>query len=534
MLATVGLLLIGLIAAASFVVIAHRRMRQLGMLAAIGATEKQLRVGDAGQWRCDRCPRCRDRRQRSGLVGWFGVAPLVENAVGYRIDEFAVPWWLVVSAMLLAVVAGTAAAWWPARSVARVSRRCARCPAGRHEPKPARRAAALAAVFAVVGVACLALGGDLAADDDANWTHAALIVAGTMAVALAMLLACPPALRVLGGVASGASRSPYGSPSAISLATAPARPRRLRRSASPSGIAVTIIVSAAAAQACADEGNLPENQLLIRASHVDGPFIPEDAELDELHARRRSGRRIVRQHRRDVARRRDRSRQRGRTRPSSGRIASALAKRADDGWTGPQPPLRRHATAPRGCTGMTPMTSPPSTFVITSENGDFAILGDIKIGGHKFEPLPLIERLSPTLRLAARHLRPACRPRGARLGNGAVRSLAGRDERAAHPRAAGGRPRASGGCRPDARGPRSPDRPRRAPVGATAAGMLVCPRHRRDDRRAWSAARQAVTYAVLTATGATSRTRRTLTGRHRRRARRYSAPVWGSPAHTSA
>ena len=37
-LATVGLLLVGLVAAAGFVVVAQRRQRQLGMLAAIGAT----------------------------------------------------------------------------------------------------------------------------------------------------------------------------------------------------------------------------------------------------------------------------------------------------------------------------------------------------------------------------------------------------------------------------------------------------------------------------------------------------------------
>ncbi len=42
--ATVFLLLASLVAAAGFAVVAQRRLRQLGMLAAIGATEKHLRL----------------------------------------------------------------------------------------------------------------------------------------------------------------------------------------------------------------------------------------------------------------------------------------------------------------------------------------------------------------------------------------------------------------------------------------------------------------------------------------------------------
>ena len=42
--ATVFLLLASLVAAAGFAVVAQRRLRQLGMLAAIGATQKHLRL----------------------------------------------------------------------------------------------------------------------------------------------------------------------------------------------------------------------------------------------------------------------------------------------------------------------------------------------------------------------------------------------------------------------------------------------------------------------------------------------------------
>ncbi|HEY9350714.1 MAG TPA: FtsX-like permease family protein, partial [Acidothermales bacterium] len=140
-LGTIALLLIGLIAAASFVVIAHRRMRQLGMLAAIGATEKQLRLVTLANGAVVGVLAA-GLGASIGVLGWLGVGPLVEQAVGYRIDELDVPVWLIAGGMLLAVVAGTAAAWWPARKVARVP--AVRALSGRPpEPKPARRAAAL-------------------------------------------------------------------------------------------------------------------------------------------------------------------------------------------------------------------------------------------------------------------------------------------------------------------------------------------------------------------------------------------------------
>jgi putative ABC transport system permease protein len=42
--ATLAMVLVALVAAASFVVMAQRRLRQLGMLAAVGATERHLRL----------------------------------------------------------------------------------------------------------------------------------------------------------------------------------------------------------------------------------------------------------------------------------------------------------------------------------------------------------------------------------------------------------------------------------------------------------------------------------------------------------
>jgi putative ABC transport system permease protein len=141
-LATVALLLVSLVAAAGFAVVAQRRLRQLGMLAAIGATQKHLRlvllangavVGAIAAV----------VGTTAGLVGWIAVEPQVETAAGHRINRLDVPWWLLGMGMLLAVVTATAAAWWPARAVARIPVTLA-LSARPPRPKPAHRSAVVA------------------------------------------------------------------------------------------------------------------------------------------------------------------------------------------------------------------------------------------------------------------------------------------------------------------------------------------------------------------------------------------------------
>jgi putative ABC transport system permease protein len=504
-LATVGLLLIALIAAASFVVIAHRRMRQLGMLAAIGATEQQLRlvtlvngaltgaiaaVAGAG----------------IGFAGWISTAPLVENAVGYRVDEFGVPLWLIASGMLLAVVAGTAAAWWPARSVARVP--AVRALSGRPpEPRPARRAAALAAIFAVAGVACLALGGDLVGETAVNWTNAALIVAGTVAVALGMLLACPLAIR---GLAACAGRLPV----AVRLAVGDLARHRARSSAALAAISlalaivVTIIASATAAQATSGEGNLADGQLLIRAAGVDGPFIPEAAELDRLRAgvdRVAASLDSPRVTSLDVA-----IDPAATPDPSfSGLPAITIAERSGDGWADlsllyvATPQLLGHYRYDLDAVA-------PGTVVITRETGEFALVGDAGAGRSEVEPDANVERLSPSYQ----SLPGTFASTDVLAGRGWVTAASGRwlVETGAAPtteQLATLREAAAGaGLTVEVRDPQAGLGALRS--GATAAGMLaalgilamtvglVRSEAGRDLR-------------ILTATGATRRTRRTLT-----------------------
>jgi putative ABC transport system permease protein len=279
--ATVALILVALVAAASFIVVAQRRQRQLGMLAAVGATERQVRLvvvtngaltGALGAI----------LGAVLGMVGWIASAPYVEHAVGYRIDAFNVPWWLIVTGMLLAVIAATAAAWWPARTVARVPTVVAL--SGRPpRPTPVHRSATLAASLIAAGVACLAIAGDVADEVTVHWANVVLVAAGTVATVLGILLVSPLAIRAL-------ARSAARLPIAVRLAVRDLGRYQARSSAALAaislvlGIPVTIIIIAAAAVNPADAGNLSDHQLIVRAAAFDGPFVPVPADLEGLRA----------------------------------------------------------------------------------------------------------------------------------------------------------------------------------------------------------------------------------------------------------
>jgi len=88
---TVVLLLVSLIAAAGFVVVAQRRMRQLGMLAAIGATEKHLRLVMVANGAAVGIVAA-TVGGAIGLGAWIAAAGHLEEAFGRRIDPLGQPW----------------------------------------------------------------------------------------------------------------------------------------------------------------------------------------------------------------------------------------------------------------------------------------------------------------------------------------------------------------------------------------------------------------------------------------------------------
>ena len=188
--ATVFLALASLVAAAGFAVVAQRRLRQLGMLAAVGATQKHIRLVQLTNGAVVGAIAA-VLGTVAGLALWVLFAPTLEAAADHRIDRFGLPWGLIAAAGLLAIVGASAAAWWPARAIARlpvVLTLSGRPP----KPRPARHSAITAVALIAIGIGCLAL---------SNRDREPLIIAGLLATILGSLLLGPLAIRIFSAVA---------------------------------------------------------------------------------------------------------------------------------------------------------------------------------------------------------------------------------------------------------------------------------------------------------------------------------------------
>jgi putative ABC transport system permease protein len=233
--ATVFLLLAALVAAAGFAVVAQRRLRQLGMLAAVGATEKHVRlvlstngavVGTIAAL----------IGTVTGVVLWAVLAPTLETAVDHRLDRLGLPWGLIVATVVLAVLAATASAWWPGRTVARLPVTLAL--SGRPpRPRPARRSAVAAAALIAVGIGCLAL---------SDRETSVLIVAGLVATILGTLLLGPLAIRIF-------ARTARRAPVAARLALRDLSRYQARSGAALAAITLALGIGAAVVVAAAAE-----------------------------------------------------------------------------------------------------------------------------------------------------------------------------------------------------------------------------------------------------------------------------------------
>ena len=286
--ATVALFLVSLVAAASFVVVAQRRLRQLGMLAAVGATEKHIRLvmvaNGAVAGAVAAVARSRRRRGRldrprptgRGTPSGTGSTPSTCRG-GCSPQAGCSP-----------SSPPTGAAWWPARTMARIPPVLAL--SGRPpRPAPAHRSAALAGFFIVGGVTCLAVAGDVVdntGDASLKLNNALLVAAGTLVIVIGVLLVSPLAIRLLAG---GATRLPIAGRLALrDLGRYQARSGAALAAISLAlGIPVAVVVTAAAAEHTADAGNLSDRQLIVgQAGEEPGqpPLVPEPAALANLQA----------------------------------------------------------------------------------------------------------------------------------------------------------------------------------------------------------------------------------------------------------
>ncbi len=270
-MATVGLLFVGLLAAAGFTVLAQRRLRALGMLAAIGARHRHLRLVMLANGALAGVASAL-LGGALGLAAWFLLAPRLESSVQHRIDRFHLPWPQILLALLLATVTALLAAWWPARAAARVpvvAALSARPP----RPRPAHRFALLGALLLAAGLIMLGF---------ARPDRLVLLVAGVAGTAGGVLLLAPVSVA---GLATLARACPVASRIALrDLARYRARSGAALAAISlATGIAAAIIVGSGAAQAAAavppTGGNLPADELVVWVSPetIQGPVPQLDA-----------------------------------------------------------------------------------------------------------------------------------------------------------------------------------------------------------------------------------------------------------------
>ena len=229
-LVTVGMLLIALVAVGGFTVLAQRRLRSLGMLGALGATDRNIRlvvrvngvlVGVVGAL----------AGAVLGLAVWLAYRPRLESSAHHLIGPFQLPWIVIGPAMALAVVATYFAASRPARAITRIPIVAAL--SGRPAPpKQVHRSALPGVVLFVIAAALLSFSGK----SNGNGGGALELVLGIVLLIVAIILLAPFCLVIL--ARSRAARPdrdtpgparPGPLPGPLGLGPVGHQPRRLHR-----------------------------------------------------------------------------------------------------------------------------------------------------------------------------------------------------------------------------------------------------------------------------------------------------------------
>jgi putative ABC transport system permease protein len=189
-LATVAMLLIALVAVGGFTVLAQRRMRSLGTLSSLGATDRHLRlvvrangiaVGVTGTL----------IGAAVGLAAWLAYRPRLESSAHHEIGAFALPWKVIAGAMILAVLATFFAASRPARSITRVP--IVTALSGRPAPpKQVHRSAVPGVILLVIAAFLLSYSGKSNGSGGAPE-----LIFGLVALVVAVILLSPLCLALL-------------------------------------------------------------------------------------------------------------------------------------------------------------------------------------------------------------------------------------------------------------------------------------------------------------------------------------------------
>jgi putative ABC transport system permease protein len=281
--ALLGLIFIGLVAVAGFTVMAQRRLRALGMLSALGATEANVRLVMAANGAL------------VGVIGagagavigfgaWLAYAPHLQALTAHTVDPLNLPWWAIILAMVLAVVTATAAAVQPARAVARIPV-VAALSGRRAQPKTMHRPARLGTGLLVAGVFFLAISGGGGSQNSGS------LLLGLAAIAIGMSMLAPLCVAVL--TCAAGPRVPV----AVRIALRDLVRNRARSGAALAATSFTVflavlicvIASVRFSNVLDWTGpNLTTSQLIIyTSSRPSGPgagVAPTQAQLSVLHA----------------------------------------------------------------------------------------------------------------------------------------------------------------------------------------------------------------------------------------------------------
>ena len=193
-LATVGMLLIALVGIGGFTVLAQRRLRSLGLLAAQGATAGNIRlvvrangvlVGIVGAV----------AGFVLGLAAWLTYRPSVETDAHHSIGEFQLPWTVIGVAMGLAVIATYFAASWPARAITRIP--VVTALSGRPAPPKQVHRSALPGLILLGGAAVLFA---FSGTSNGNGNGSIELVLGFVSLIAAVILLAPACLTLLAGL----------------------------------------------------------------------------------------------------------------------------------------------------------------------------------------------------------------------------------------------------------------------------------------------------------------------------------------------
>jgi putative ABC transport system permease protein len=190
--AVLGLVFIGLVSVAGFTVMAQRRLRALGMLAALGATERNVRLVMVANGAVIGVVAAL-LGAIAGFAAWFAYVPSLQADTGHVVDATNLPWWAIAVAIVLAIGTAIVAARRPAKAVARIpvvaalSGRPAR-------PKAVHRSAVPGLILMAIGVAALAFSGGWAGNSGAD---ALFLLVGLVTIIIGVCLLAPLAVAVL-------------------------------------------------------------------------------------------------------------------------------------------------------------------------------------------------------------------------------------------------------------------------------------------------------------------------------------------------